>query len=117
MNREIKFRVWVDWCNKMEYPDFIMFHSDGAIETDKSQGGVVMQFTGLKDFKNQPIYEGDIVRYTGSHYQYMTVNYNPRIAAFCAGNRTFNLDGFSSVFTDEIEVVGNIFETPELLRK
>lgn len=73
----------------------------------------VMQFTGLHDKNGKEIYEGDFITYSGitSNGQKIirVVNYNSDYARFQGGmyplSETKNL----------IEVIGNIYENPELL--
>ncbi len=61
MNREIKFRAWDKWNNKMIQPhdgDFIRWHSMSNWRDCLD----VMQYTGLKDKNDNEIYEGDIIK-------------------------------------------------------
>ena len=75
----------------------------------------VCQFTGLHDKNGKEIYEGDFITYSGitSNGQKIirVVNYNYDYARFQGGmyplSETKNL----------IEVIGNIYENPELLEK
>jgi uncharacterized phage protein (TIGR01671 family) len=71
----------------------------------------IMQYTGLKDKNGKEIYEGDIIRHGVGIFP---VSWGDDIAAFeCntrVGSRT--LYGYQH---DGIEVIGNIYENPELL--
>jgi uncharacterized phage protein (TIGR01671 family) len=80
-----------------------------------------MQFTGLKDKNGKEIYESDIVSYTNPYsnkgYTHV-VKYDPMWAAFglfekmedewCKENDWVKLIS--------IEVIGNIYSNPELLK-
>ena len=65
------------------------------------------QYTGLKDLNGKEIYEGDIVRTIEKSGVWLSeVRYV--VDCFCAGLHTI------SSYKD-IEVIGNIYENPELL--
>jgi len=79
-----------------------------------------MQFTGLLDKSGVEIYEGDIVKYSAFNEQKELQNYiNPifweqNFASFSVGNE----HSFWALSTcEDVEVIGNIYENPELLKK
>lgn len=85
---------------------------------------IIQQFTGLLDKNEKEIYEGDIVKYTLWENEY-DICENELIAdvSFIKGAfypRYINDicdDGWYSWGIDKIEVIGNIFENPELLKR
>ncbi len=107
MVREIKFRVWLD--NKMCYPgiDFAEIFFDGDIWNEKTDG-ILMQWTGLKDKMGRDIYEGDITR---------DIEGLLGVVQF-VGKSWVALDklGWDNLeYPEECEVIGDIFNNPEIL--
>ena len=140
--REIKFRVWDKYGKYMRYlgddsHDSIEFFDEnrasyynlqcgdgGASTTEEDCDGYgfspLMQYTGLKDKNGKEIYEGDIVKYNYNNQVYQDVY--AEVEYSIAGFR-LNADYISRHLsrhiriadTDYYEVVGNIYENPELL--
>ena len=79
----------------------------------------VGQFTGLRDFHGRNIYDGDIIKITGSN-EAKHVAYSDKEAAF--GIQYSDGDFFAFAFDisgiseDCYEVIGNIHDNPELLK-
>jgi len=129
--REFKFRVW-DLEKKFylnQDDEFHFYEPDRGWQCpiplceclrDKKRY-VVQQYTGMRDENNYLIFEGDIVKYktwTGRHdgiteenqtqVQFKDGAYYPRyINDECE-------DSWYSFKVYDLEVVGNIFETPHL---
>jgi len=135
MGREIKFRAWDNTDKTMKFFDFYKIHcgvyhpnhwkdSTGlACELDNKlrYPDELMQYTGLKDKNGKEIYEGDIVKLAVEEEQvydpYEGIPFGKPIYTnekvvyetygFFAGD--YGLGEF------ECEIIGNIYDNPELL--
>lgn len=142
--RKIKFRAWIDesdLCNREELhehlndnDEFIPFMqnlNDWYFDDGQTLGdylsnfgiGNVMQYTGLK-LNGEEIYEGDILKWTskdtdGSTLEaYAVVDFEEgcfvwREGHIVRGTLKEEID-YNKLF-EKIEIVGNVFENPELL--
>ena len=133
MNREIKFRVWdtenLEFSNYTNRDPFFdvsngqIFFWERTQKEDGSYGGDIIQedlgdrfalqqFTGLYDKHGEEIYEGDIIRGmfsmgpAGEVFQTAPVEWN-------------SVNGYRWNYwnLDTVEVFGNIFQNPELLKQ
>ena len=131
--REIKFRAWHATAGKM-----YVWEGDGNDYKDEWWGDdwtvfwgairnvakhyTLMQFTGLEDKNGNEIYEGDIVKW-GHHCEFChedpiriaETTISPDIQ-FVTDKYTFHFGNFAYKDTEKhLEVIGNIYEHPELL--
>ena len=123
--REIKFRAWHK-KEKMIYEvleinifsqEVILTYTEN-FETDRWEylkDIELMQFTGLKDKNGKEIYEGDIIRVIGDPERY-EIFWNERFATFEL-KYTGNSLGYTINSYEKVEVIGNIYENPELLNE
>lgn len=112
--REIKFRFYNKDKNEMIYSDSDRYEhlSDFFYNFDYFDGNKseLTQYTGLKDSEGNEIYEGDIVRAIGLHEEIIsTVIW--RKSCFAAGGYIL------SAYGDDLTVIGNIYQNPELLNE
>ena len=145
MSREIKFRGWDKYDKKMIYDlcqidSFWHYYSysnntglhfgktgpDGVGEDFKNK--YIMQYTGLKDKNNKKIYEGDIVSsyvQTGKERSRSIIVWEDEelysgwnikvIKDFYPPNQEGCIIPISRNDVMDYEVIGNIYENPELL--
>ena len=118
--KTIKFRAWDKkekrWCGR-DLAGFVLIDENnkpqqGIQWATKSDNQVLMQFTGLKDKNGKEIYEGDIVRC--SPYKPKLVYYDEYVGGFYPFY--LKTDEERSRLAKDPEIVGNIFENPELLK-
>lgn len=127
MNRKIKFRGWIPEDKKMFYQDdqylgsfirrlvgFITGFKEHESYLSGKLEDYLMQYTGLKDKNGVEIYEGDVVDgYKGKH----VIEWG-EIVGYGFGFVWRPLEGNTESvtgFIDEYEVIGNIYENPDLL--
>ena len=123
-----EFRAWTEEGEAMYYGVYpfrddalLLSYDEIAFDEVPASDFIVMQSTGLKDKNGSEIFEGDIVKYeAGCNTVTEEVAYDKNFAGF--GVRDADTD---IIFTFlqladvvdliSLEVVGNIYQNPELL--
>lgn len=125
--REIKFRAWdkeqKEWVNYSIDDDLLMFYDKLGECWEVDQEGerfILCQYTGLKNFNEKEIYEGDIVRAVGFSKWIGVAKYSDKNQAFVFEATDKNYRGnivFISQFDQGFKILGNIYENPGLLEE
>ncbi len=117
MDREIKFRIWDKFNKKMYFQNeisvgilpedfYVIENLDGKIIV-QPESAILMQYTGLKDKNGKEIYEGDLLK---------SLTYNEGDIDEVIWEDALSIEPFLYYMQpDDFEVIGNIYENPELL--
>lgn len=145
MMREIKFRAWDKKHLKMietiktirfnaisSFIELIESAYDLNIVNGQNSGEhnllygdfELMQFTGLEDKNGKEVYEGDIIMFSSMQYDGELLPYiiafdcswGGQFMAHSSLNYDYVLDNDYERYWEE-EVIGNIYENPELLKE
>lgn len=125
MNREIKFRAWDKIRKQMYLPESLLNNplETGYIDDSgcpKYCGDELMQYTGLKDRLEKEIYEGDIiaVKCECGYEAKLSVEWGHngyRLNQIYSHN--FSNGEIELRWVERMEVIGNIYENPEILKR
>lgn len=123
--REIKFRQPIydneGNFNRWHYWGFIDGGFKGIIPPIHSAERLSQQYTGLHDKKDKEIYEGDYARFPNTEYRKRKPS--DKVGEVVFSNGVFKLsptssrwnDLYLSILSTQVEVIGNIYENPDLL--
>ena len=133
MNHPLKFRFWFPKQKFMQYPPshyendgnnyygnlcpYLMTLDGGPLKSDGlyfdgtwplDDFPVILQFTGLTDKNGKEIYEGDILQHYGRNESTQLFS---RLVLWDKQSACF----INLIEATPIEIIGNIFETPDLV--
>lgn len=126
-----KYRMWNEIISRLHSVDGLYFDREVAQYKDevgvsrliKFKNAILMQSTGLKDKNGKEIFEGDIVT---DGYDKRDIRNHQTLGFYMVDNKgtedffsdNMSLEDFDEVertASEILEVIGNIYENPELL--
>ena len=125
--REIKFRAWhkekkimgeVLGIDILHKEIFFSNEDVDCYEHTDFKDIELMQYTGLKDKNNKEVYEGDIVKLRANH-GIGVIKYYDEWGAFVVEYikpRPLTVLGMN-YYKEDIEILGNIYKNPELIKE
>lgn len=140
MSRDIKFRAWDKKRELMfgleapildtEYGGIFLAsdslsHPPNSLRAADDEDLELMQYTGLKDKNGAEIFEGDVVKVWNYNSaasrleipEIYTVEYGRNAAFLLHNNGVWPWCGFDAIGLCKYEVIGNVWENPELLKE
>lgn len=118
--REILFRGrngngwFIGFLHKSKYDNYYIYDENGRSQLLSEE--TIGQYTGLKDKNGTKIFEGDIVKCSGYFDNPQLVKWNNEWCAFEPLFDARPIEAFPILGeTNRIEVIGNIYDNPELL--
>ena len=122
--KEYKFRAWDSLAEKMySWTELLNQNLKNIFTIPEQCGYHLMQYTGLKDKNGKEIYEGDIIFIKGETKLLDIkgkVEYSNTFAQFIitnTGSVANETEPLGDYEEENIEVIGNIYDNPELLEE
>ena len=143
MSNRFKFRIWDKTDKKFDNEDYVLgtsgflYGDNYGLYTLNQENFVIQQYTGVKDKNDKEIYEGDIILITGwlvGSYFNIAIHSSMPEASYTWMAKVIYDEGYGAYLLEYInrpdyegrgsfcgvgknaEVIGNIFENPEMVK-
>ena len=123
-----KYRIWNEIISRLHSVDGLYFDREVAQYKDevgvsrliKFQNAILMQSTGLYDKNGKEIFEGDILGVdTDEEIVNLNIYWDSKHALFMFESKKYNEKDLLAELVEDntypFEIIGNIYENPELL--
>lgn len=123
-----KYRMWNGITSKLHHVTGLSFDREAAQYIDevgkprliKFKNAILMQSTGLKDKNGKEIFEGDILGVdTDEEIVNLNIYWDSKHALFMFESKKYNEKDLLAELVEDntypFEIIGNIYENPELL--
>ena len=120
--REFKFKAWDNRQKEIHYWESLKCNSISVAYLFNNTDLKLLQYIGRKDNNNVEIYEGDIckIKYSKDSQKNSLCEESVGLVEYFDSSFWLNSkkDKFSVIIdiSEELEVIGNIYENPELLK-
>jgi uncharacterized phage protein (TIGR01671 family) len=127
--RQVQLMDWSDWWvstgHTWERENGLEYGERNSFKNEQTDRHIIMQYTGLKDKNGKEIYESDKVEFndfdslrTGGYTEDNILQGD--VSFSCGGwivkTERGHYDLYTAIVNDEeLEIIGNIYENPELL--
>ena len=127
MNDRFKFKFWDKTIKKMRYGDiqlacngqpFVLEDSSKGLKVVDIDDIKILQCTGIKDKNGKLIDEGDIVKFSSIYgHGIFEIKWNDEFAMYGFEDEETNFTDLRYFIENGvyIEILGNLYENPELL--
>lgn len=117
MGREIKFKIWLPGIKKMSYEHTLEELMNWGTKEWTNGTAIFLQYTGLKDKNGKEAYHKDIVEHEGIKYviEWCEIDTGFYLAHHACREDLDSEYHLLGKCIRECEIIGSIYENPELL--
>lgn len=115
MENRFNFRIWNKQKQEYETNCYGAIWLNGLYRRDEY---TIEQYVGLRDNRNEPIFEHDIVKILFEDDECAIIRYDYETARYVIDNIWDKVEyDFDNFYSNELEVIGNIHQDLEILKE